>query len=265
MHVLVLLGGLYLPGLFKAKPKFADIYTVSIINIADPGPPAASSPVEATQSAPQAVKPLKSKKIAPIAETEATVAQPAKSISLKPLKKKKKKKVVAEKKNNEAVKQKRQKLAEAIRQEELLSEKARLAKMALENERQLLAPVTPQASNTQNSTSTTNSQESSGSGGGGGNLIENKYFASITNKLLQYWALPESLENSPDLSAIVVVTINSDGTIANSFFESKSGNRLFDQFVMKTIGVAAPLPPIPAAMKKRRFEVGLVFSPGGIQ
>jgi colicin import membrane protein len=263
MHILVLLGGLYLPGLFKAKPKFADIYTVSIINIAEPGQQAASSEGPPPSVTPQTVKPLKNKKLAPIAETVAAPTKAVKSISLKPLKRKKKKKITPVKKNNEAVKKKRQKLADAIKQEELLAERARLAQEALENERQLLTPVKSQTKTAP--ASSTSSKSQGNAGGGSGNLIESKYFASITNKLLQHWALPESLEQNPDLRAIVVVTINKDGTIADRFFENKSGNRLFDQFVIRTIEAAAPLPPIPVAMKKRRFEVGLVFSPGGIQ
>jgi colicin import membrane protein len=127
----------------------------------------------------------------------------------------------------------------------------------------LLTPVKPQK--TTASASSPPSTSRGKAGGGSGNLIESKYFASITNKLLQHWALPESLEKNPDLRAVVVVTINKDGTIADRFFENKSGNRLFDQYVIRTIEAAAPLPPNPAAKKKRRFEVGLVFSPGGIQ
>ncbi len=36
IHVMIVLAALYLPGFFKAKPKFADIYTVSLVNIAEP-------------------------------------------------------------------------------------------------------------------------------------------------------------------------------------------------------------------------------------
>lgn len=275
VHVLILLGGLYLPGLFKAKPKFADIYTVSIINIAEP---AASSPepeIQQEQQSPpvKTVKPVKSKSIAPIAETQPTpAASPKKSISLKPLKRKKVKKVVKpddDSRRKALERKRRQKLAQALREEELLAEKARLAKEALEAERQLLKSqqvvaskaTRPKSATTSKSTSSTRA----GSPGGGSNLIENQYHASILNRLHQYWALPEYLQHDTSLTAVVVITINRDGRIANMLFEQKAGNRVFNQFVNKTIEAASPLPPIPPAMRKQRYELGLRFRPGSIQ
>ncbi len=73
------------------------------------------------------------------------------------------------------------------------------------------------------------------------------------------------MQENPDLVAIVVITINKNGQIANVFFEEKSGDRVFDQFVTKTIEAASPLPAIPAAMKKQRYEIGLRFRPESIR
>ena len=73
------------------------------------------------------------------------------------------------------------------------------------------------------------------------------------------------MQKKPDLTAVVVITINKNGHIANMFFEKKSGDRIFDQFVTKTIESASPLPPIPPAMKKQRYEIGLRFKPGSIR
>ncbi|MFW2366423.1 MAG: TonB C-terminal domain-containing protein [Desulforhopalus sp.] len=275
VHVLILLGGLYLPGFFKAKPKFADIYTVSIINIAEP---TASSPEPEVQSKqqsppPQIVKPVKSKSVAPIAKPQPTPApSPVKSISLKPLKKKKVKKVVKppdQSRDRALERKRRQKLAQALREEELLAEKARLANEALEAERQLLKPqqaaaakpIKPKGSTVGKASSASNT----GTPGGGSNLIENQYLASIINRLHQHWALPEYLQHDTSLTAVVVITISRDGRIANMIFEQKAGNRVFNQFVSKTIEDANPLPPIPPAMKKQRYELGLRFKPGSIQ
>ena len=272
VHVLVLLGALYLPGFFKAKPKFADIYTVSIINIAEPiasPPPEVQSQEESPP--PVITKPLKTKKVAPIEEPKNNPdPAPVKSVSLKPLKKKKLKKVKkvdTTARRNQLERQKRQRLAEAIKEEELLAKKAQLAREALDAERKLLQaqkttaikPATPRAGSKSGNTS------AASAAGGSSNLIESQYLASILNRLHQYWALPEYLQTDPTLEAVVVVTINKDGKIANKFFESKADNRVFNQFVTKTIEDAAPLPPIPPALKRQRFEVGLRFRPGSIQ
>lgn len=270
LHVLILLGALYLPGVFEAKPRFADIYTVSIINITEPtvGQP---PPTKAQKATPPPVisPPRKAQKIAPIAEMqEKSTPSPQKSISLKPLKKKKIQKVKApENKTSkqEAARIKRQKLAEAIREEELLSEKARLAQVALDAERKLLQQQ-QQAHNVQTQSSTrTGDQTSVTASGSSSNLLESQYLASVFNRLHQFWAPPEYLQQDPNLTTVVVITISLDGRIADMVFESKSGNRVFDQFVSKTIEAATPMPPIPPALKKQQFEIGLRFRPGSIQ
>ena len=99
-HVLIVLSSIYLPGFFKAKPKFAEIYTVSIINVAEPdiAPPPTPQVPKVKQSkavVKKAVQPVKSKKIAPIAEPVSTTSKaPVKAVSLKPLKKKIVKKII---------------------------------------------------------------------------------------------------------------------------------------------------------------------------
>jgi colicin import membrane protein len=275
VHVLILLGGLYLPGLFKAKPKFADIYTVSIINIAEPVESVPEQEVAAQpESSPaKIVKAARSKSIAPVAEPQPSPAPaPVKSISLKPLKKKKVKTVVKPAEDarlKEQERKRRQQLAQALREEELLAEKARLAREALEEERQLLRSQQVVASKLEMPENTAASKGSAAARttitGGGSNLIENQYHASILNRLQEYWALPEYLQHDSSLKAVVVITISRDGRIANMVFEQKTANRIFNQFVNTTIAAASPLPPIPPAMKKQRYELGLVFKPGSIQ
>lgn len=318
IHVLVLLGALYLPTLFKTKPKFADIYTVSIINIAEPAastPPAAgpkasqppvSTPPKKAEKPVPVVKPQEKVVKAPvpidkpqqkeapapvpIAEPEEKIdptPAPQKAISLKPIKKKKIQNIkpVEESKPPENIKprenqvrkqeierNRRETLAKAIREEELLAAKAQLAQEALEAERNLLQPSPRQSASNVNkvaarSSADSNNQISTATAASGGstNLLESQYLASVFNRLHQFWAPPEYLQQNPDLTAVVVITINLDGNIADMLFESKSGDRVFDQFVNSTIEAANPMPPIPPALKKQRFEVGLRFRPGSIQ
>ena len=284
-HVLVLLSSIYLPGFFKAKPKFADIYTVSIINVAEPQVAPAPAPAPAKQKATPAkpvvkkiAPPVKAKKVAPIAEPEpAEVNAPVKKVSLKPLKKKVvKKQIVKPKvvitpkrtppKRNDLAKKRRQQLADAIREEELLAERARLASEAVEMEKQLLQTSRPSpAIPTTSSSSTKGAQGSAKVSSSSSSKISRMYYAAITNRLLQYWALPESMQKQSNLLSTAVITINKNGQIADIFFEQRSGDRVFDQFVTQTIRAANPMPAIPAAMKKQRVEIGLNFKPGGIQ
>ncbi len=294
IHLLVLLGALFLPGLFKSKPKFADIYTVSLISIAEPvaAPPAAQpqaqtpSPAKEQESAPPpppAPAPPKAKKVAPIEDAPepvdlapAPTPAPVKAISLKPLKQKivkeikeVKEKEVVPKKNDQDLK-KVQKLAEALREEAVLTERARLAQEALEQERKVLAQsnkgrVTQTANAESSSVGTPSPSNGAAVGSSSSNLIESQYQAAIASRLQQFWSIPEYLQKDPNLTAIVAITIKVDGDIANMVVESASGNRVFDQYVKKTIEDANPLPPIPPALKKQRYEIGFRFKPGSIQ
>ncbi len=270
LHVAVLLCSLYLPGMFKAKPKFADIYTVSIINIAEPEQaPQAEKPPEPKQpeAAPEPVPPVVPKKAVVIEETVKQVEPKApQAISLKPIKQKKIKQVKVvdnTARQRELDRLEKAKLA-ALAEEKLLAEQARLAREALEEERRLLSRTTVARTETPPRSAETR-QTTGGAGSGSSNLIENQYLAAIVNRLHQYWALPENLQKNPDLTAIAVITIQRNGEIASFSFESKSGDRVFDQFVRNAIQSANPMPPIPPALKKQRFEVGLRFKPGSIR
>ncbi len=265
LHFLLIAGAMYLPGLFDAKPKFADIYTVSLINVAEVAP----EPVVEKAPAVKKNKPVvKTKKISPAAvHVKKVVKSPKKTVSIKPLKRKKRKKVRRKTKTqsrNELARIKRQKLAEALRQEEIAEEKARRALEELQRERELLKKDTFTQSAARQSTPV---KKTSGNSrvSGSMNLLEGQYHAAIFARLHQFWSLPEYMQKKPDLTAVVVITINKNGHIANMFFEKKSGDRIFDQFVTKTIESASPLPPIPPAMKKQRYEIGLRFKPGSIR
>ncbi|MBW2658995.1 MAG: TonB C-terminal domain-containing protein [Deltaproteobacteria bacterium] len=272
IHLLFIVGAIYLPNLFHQKPRFADIYTVSLINITEPAPQSSPPPQAARQKIADKSSrpvPVKSRKTAPIADQlETSKTAPVKAISLKPLKKKKIKKVhktVTKPDNSrskEIARKRRQKLADAIQNEELAKQIAKEAQEALERERNLIK-------NTVAAPSTVRTPSNGGAGGGksvGGssNLIEARYLAAINGQLQQFWSLPEYMQKNPNLTAVVVITISKNGKIANMFFEDKSGDRMFDQFVSKTIKAASPFPPIPPAMKKQRYEIGLKFKPGGI-
>lgn len=286
IHLLVILAAFFLPGMFKAKPKFADIYTVSLINIAEPSlaPPVAAPkappppPAKQQEQPPTPPTPPKVKKSAPVAELTPEIAEPVpapvappKAISLKPLKQK----IVKEVKQQEAPPKKDdqdltkvRKLAQAIREEAILTERARLAQEAVEQERKVLAQsnvakIVP--SQSQSTSSSASESSTATMAGSSNNLLESQYQAAIASRLQQFWSLPEYLQKDPNLTAIVAITIKVDGTIANVIFENKSGERIFDQFVNKAIEEANPLPPIPPALKKQRYEIGFRFKPGSIQ
>ncbi len=271
-HILIIVGVLYLPDFFHPKPLFKDIYTVDLISIPEPvleqaAIPSAPQP-EAVKPVPKKPAPKKAVSIAP--PEPAPVAPKTKAISIKPLKRKIKKKVppvkktVEQKRNKEQEKLRRKQLADALRAEQLAAERAKTAaEEAVKELKQMLQ--TANALKPSTTAAKKRTTPARGSINAATSALQNRYYGLVNNQIQQYWALPEYKVWDASLVAIVVITVNKDGTIANQFFEKRSGDRVFDQFVQKTIQDAAPLPSIPSALKKNRMEFGLRFTPSGIQ
>lgn len=296
-HILVALSAIFLPGLLNFHPKFEEIYTVDLINMGEPPPPAAAPPAAAKAAAakpaapkpqpqPPPPKPAIPEKAIPVAESAPMeTPAPPEAISIKPLKRKVKKELPPEPKPEpqkpkveiaqpdpkikELDKLKRQKIAEelkaaAIHAEQIAQEEAQIATEEAENLRKMLdatqarAAQVASASTSQHSTNTSQSSNVS-------SALEKQYYAAIFSRLHAFWSLPEFKEWDPQLTAVVIITINQNGEILDSFFEQRSGDKVFDQCVTKTLQDAAPLPSIPAALKKQRIEIGLRFTPGNIQ
>lgn len=269
-HLGIALAVLYLPGLLDTKPRYEDIYTVDLVNIAElpqiEPPPA--KPQEPAATPPNRIIEKVSEKAISLAEPEPPAAPPApsKALSLKPLKRKVKKKVIEQpkKRNDEQSRIQRKRLAEIIRAEQLAAEEARILAEEAEIEKRLaeaaqrrLAKMAAQSDPQPASSSALRSSNQL-------SALENQYYASVIAKLQAYWSLPEYTSWSQELRATVVITVHKDGFIADRFVEHNSGDRVFDRFVNKALTDVGKLPPIPPALKKQRMEIGLNFTPGGI-
>jgi colicin import membrane protein len=284
-HLTLISSAILLPKVLHTRPKLPDFTTVNLVNIADMLPPAAVSappprakPVENVAVTKVSKKiPSKTAPIAEIAKTE-SVTEPAKAISIKPLKRKLKKKVppgnstqdldnkrkaVARKKalarQQELEVRSQQLQDEAKRQKAIAEAEAKLAAgEAISALRQSLRAETSANSNN-------NNMKRAGGSGGSSSALEAQYFSSIFSHLHQYWSLPDIKQWDPQLTAVVVITIAQNGRIINNRFEKRSGDRVFDQFVSRTIQDANPLPAIPRALKEQQYTLGLRFKPGQIQ
>ena len=281
LHVLVISGVTFLPGLLKNDPIYPDIYTVDLINIATPmeDPVPALQPQSAPpqpEPEPEVIEPKQPEPTVSIAE-QAPVTPPEvfkDPVSIKPLKKKKiKKNVAAENEaRTKALERIRQQRLEEVREAERRAEEAaRLAAeeaarfaadQAVDQLREMLRETTV-AANTQQSQTARNTQ--AGSPQRSKNILERQYYASVFNALQPHWKLPGHKIWDPDLNAVVVVHIGSSGDITRRYFEQRSGDRIFDQFVLKALQQGAPLPAIPAALGKRELEIGLKFTVDSIQ
>lgn len=267
-HLVVALSVLFLPGLLKPKPKFEDIYTVNLVNIAEPViEQSMPEPVAEPEVVPEPVVPKEAVSITEPAPKPIVEAAPVEPISLKPLKRKVKKKIEEPKppdRQKELDRLKRQALAEATRAEQLAAEQARIAAEEAERQQKLMEAQLARIKNQVRSSPRTgpprNSSSSSALSG-----VEMQYYAAAQGRIKQYYTLPDFKQWDDSLQAVVSIEIARDGTIINHYFEKHSSDPTFDQFVRKTLEAANPLPPIPPAIKGSKYELGLIFRPGSIQ
>lgn len=266
-HILLAVSILVLPDLLKPKPKFEEIYTVNLINLAEPVvQPSAPEPVP--EPAVQPVPEISPKAVSIPDKVQPPPPQPKeiKPVSLKPVKRKIKKKVKDPnlERQKELERLKRQRLAEAMKAEQLAAEQARIAAEEAERQQRLMEQ---QLNKIRSQVRTQPANRSSGGQRSSSTLsaLERQYINSVGGHIMNHWSLPEFKQFDDSTQAIYVIRVSRDGSILKEFFEQYSNDPTFDQFVKKTVKQATPLPPMPPALKGNDYEFGLRFRPRGIQ
>lgn len=263
VHLVTFTLSAKLPDLLQSKPLVDQVVTVNLVSLPEAGGPQQQEapPARVETKAPEpVVKPEAAVKIPvePKVAPAPAPAQPVKPVSLKPLKRKVMKadpNKLAEEEARTRRELERQKALAQAQQDE------KRAKEAAEDARAELAEMIRRKG--------VQSSASSGAKGPSGSkqvnsIAEQIFLAGIYDRVRQFWILPEMRQWDPSLETRVVLTIRANGSIAEPVVEKKSGDPFYDQFVIKTLQKAAPLPAIPKMLKKDSYEVGLVFKPGNL-
>ena len=179
-----------------------------------------------------------------------------KPVSLKPIKRKVRKTDPKKLAQEQARKKREQERLKAIAQARREEEEA---KRAAEDARSALAEML-RSQGVRKSTSAATRRASGGRQVT--NVAEKIFYAGIYDRVKQFWVLPEMRQWNPGLETRVVAIIRKDGSIARTIVEKKSGDPFFDQYAMKALKKAVPLPPIPKILRKDSIEIGFVFKPG---
>jgi colicin import membrane protein len=91
------------------------------------------------------------------------------------------------------------------------------------------------------------------------NMKMRVYYSLIWSKVRQEWALPEGILHDDNLVAVIDAKILRNGNVDDVSFEKRSGNRYFDESVIKAVRKASPFPPLPEWIKDNYIEVGVRF------
>lgn len=92
------------------------------------------------------------------------------------------------------------------------------------------------------------------------------YAAEIYSYISKNWSFNEQLaDGNLNLVALLGIKIMADGEIQKVWFDKKSGNDYFDEQALKAVLKTRYLPPLPEGFRKPFLEIGLRFTPSGIQ
>ena len=272
LHIIIVIFAMLAPVLFKQQLRLPEIYTVNLftaIEVAETSPsPAETSAAKPAvrQIEPEAKKPAVSiqpvkPEVSPVVKT--TITKP---VSLKPIKQKIK---VGKTKEEEALD--KAKLSQVVQRIKAKAEAGQAAKDAVSKLADSLKPHTPgptpgpsEKTTTAQTGSTTKTGGVSGPKGTGiePDFYMKQYLSAVYQKIHDHWVLPDLQNWDNALEAVLIITIRKDGFVTDSFFERKSDNIYFNQFVLKAMKEASPLPPFPDQLDKSTLEIGLRFKPG---
>ena len=292
LHIIAVAIAILAPFLVDQKPILPEIYTVNLFTateVAETLPPPTKSP--AAKPAVRQIKPEVKKPAVSIKPSKPEVSAPVKTaivkpISLKPIKQKvrvgktkeeeaadkaKLSQVVNRIKANAEAKEAKAKAehdAKTAKTEAEQSAKDAVSKLADALSTMTPGPVSGSSENAAmgQTGSTTKTLGIAGPRGTGvePEFYSKQYYAATHQKIKEHWVLPDHQNWDNSVRAVLVVIVRRDGVIKETFFETKSNDIYFNQFVLDTIRDASPLPPFPDQLKKNTIEFGFRFSPEGL-
>ena len=102
----------------------------------------------------------------------------------------------------------------------------------------------------------------------GGKLAEiiDIYRVEIAYQVQRNWAFPDQLAaGRSDLQTLLVFKVMPNGEIKDLFFTDRSGNSHFDESAFRAVMKANPVDPHPKSVTRPYVQMGLRFTPEGIQ
>jgi TonB family protein len=85
------------------------------------------------------------------------------------------------------------------------------------------------------------------------------YYSIVWSKIKEQWVLPQGIVADENLEAVIDAKILRNGKLTDWSFEKKSGNKYFDESVVKAVKKASPLPPLPEWLNESMVELGIRF------
>ena len=100
------------------------------------------------------------------------------------------------------------------------------------------------------------------SGEGGGrpiDLVTQKYWRDVGDRIMAAWGVPGAAYKK--LEAEVTIKVRKDGRIVDISIDKRSGNRIYDESILRALRSVDPLPPIPPSLNLDSIELPFRFRP----
>lgn len=282
-HLALILALVIVPKL-RPTSRFTPPSAISVRMVSLPGPATQPNAAKPSPSAdkekikktpPPPPPPPPPKKEVPVPKPEISIPKPqpkpekAVSISTKKPKKKKYKAKTSLKKKTYKPKASVAKTIDRL-EKEVKNSDSRQVKQAIDRIRKQVDQTSPVDRLKQKMAGQGGGAGGGGSsrGGIGSRSIEmmDIYRAEIPYRIQENWAFPSQMVgNAQNLRATLVVKIMPNGEIADIWFEERSGNRYLDESAYRAAQKASPLPPLPPGYREPFYNLGLIFTPQGVQ
>jgi colicin import membrane protein len=90
-------------------------------------------------------------------------------------------------------------------------------------------------------------------------LVTQKYYMDIRDKITAAWGVPGAALKK--LETEITIKVRKDGRIVDISVDKRSGNRIYDESILRALKAVDPLPPIPASLNVDTIEIPFRFRP----
>jgi colicin import membrane protein len=254
-HFAVLILTITAPFLMSRSLDIPEVYSVNLYQVME-APSPAPTPKTVSVSKPATKKVVTAKPVEPDA------------ISLSPIRQR----LIKERQEKEVKRLNKELHLRNMEQVKAELQEQQAAKEAQDTASKALSRLTDHLKSTAGrgsekpSTQSTTTGSATGSGEIGPRELEARaqYIARLIDHIKPHWQLPELQDWDENLRAIIVLRVKRDGTVTNSYFEKRSGDLRFNQYVRKAIDNAQSMPPFPIEFHQKTEEIAVTFSPGGL-
>lgn len=256
LHIMTFAATLIPPSIFSRDIPFTEYSTVDLFNVVEEAP----APIVPVQITPEKIK----TKISTPINTPPLVKD---QVSLNPLRSKLKKEQAEKEKlqHKQLVDDALRKKLEALKfniAEQRANDQARdAAKNAVDKLKDLYGQINASSKPTNPDIRPADRPPQAS---GELSQLQKIYWANVAQHIQSFWSLPDLQNWDEQLTAVMVIIVRRNGTLIKKYFEKKSNNFYFNQFVEKTLLESLPLPAFPPDLKENEIEIGLVFHPAGL-